>query len=188
MALGHFRQDLFYRLNVIQLDIPPLRNRQADIDPLISHCLLRLANDYGSEPIELSTMARQRLHRYSYPGNVRELENILERAFALCDGHIINDYDLGLDDVSALFPDAHHESQTTAGRTREPGSLAVPTTGEVDLKLPEGQNLEDYMANIERALIKQALQETRWNKTAAAKNLGISFRALRYKLKKLDLE
>ncbi len=162
---GDFRQDLFYRINVIELHIPPLRERREDIPLLTAHILERLAQRNGEPHAELSDSAMQRLARHPFPGNVRELENILERALTLCDGQRIDTDDLQLNEDSEALP-----SDTPPP---EPGN---------------GQSLEDYLANIERQTIVKALEETRWNKTAAAKKLGISFRALRYRLQKLGLD
>jgi two-component system response regulator PilR (NtrC family) len=173
---GLFRQDLFYRINVIEIRVPPLRERNGDIALLARHILQRIAREYECTPIALTDAAVDYLKGYNFPGNVRELENILERAFTLCDGDVIDNGDLQLgSSCSHIDP-----------------SLLAPT-GEVmateDIKLSEqGLDLEGYLEGIERKAIEQALEATRWNKTAAAKKLGISFRALRYKLKKLGLE
>ncbi|AKO51663.1 chemotaxis protein CheY [Marinobacter psychrophilus] len=173
---GLFRQDLFYRINVIEIRVPPLRERSGDIALLARHILQRIAREYECTPIALSDAAIDYLKGYHFPGNVRELENILERAFTLCDSDVIDSSDLQLGSSSSHI---------------DPSWLAP--TGEVmateDIKLSEqGLDLEGYLEGIERKAIEQALEATRWNKTAAAKKLGISFRALRYKLKKLGLD
>lgn len=158
---GDFRQDLFYRINVIELKVPPLRARRDDIPLLARHILERLAQDYESPLAKLNTAALATLCEYHFPGNVRELENILERAFTLCDGDLIDASDLqlagGSDDDSVNTPD-----------------------GEMDL--------EHFLERIERDAIEKALEATAGNKTAAAKRLGISFRAMRYRLKKLEMD
>lgn len=160
---GRFRQDLYYRLNVIELRVPPLRERREDID-LIAQCVLkRLAASSGLPPARLAPDAQATLRQYRFPGNVRELENMLERAYTLCENDTIEAADLRLEDTAPLRENGEH-------------SLA-----EVD-------NLEDYLENIERTLILQALEETRWNRTAAAQRLNMSFRSMRYRLKKLGLE
>jgi len=173
---GLFRQDLFYRINVIEIRVPPLRERRGDIALLARHILLRIARECECTPIALTDAAVDYLKGYYFPGNVRELENILERAFTLCDGDAIDSVDLQIGSPSSninsplLTPAA--EMMATA-----------------DIELSERNlGLEEYLENIERKAIEQALEVTRWNKTAAAKKLGISFRALRYKLKKLGLE
>jgi len=162
---GAFRQDLFYRINVIELKVPSLRQRREDIPQLAQHILARLAP--GDDATRLGPAALDALQRYTFPGNVRELENILERALTLCDGQEIQPDDLALPDTADI-PEATDE---------EP--LPVP---------PEGVALEEYLENIERQAILNALDQTGNNKTAAAKLLGITFRAMRYRLKKLGLE
>ncbi len=161
VTAGHFRQDLYYRLNVIELSVPPLRERREDIALLAVAMLRRLAG--GEPPPRLHPDALARLQGYRFPGNVRELENMLERAFTLCEGDEIRSGDLRLAEGSA----------TTAG---------------ADSQLAQIDNLEDHLEQIERQLIMQALDETRWNRTAAAQRLGLSFRSMRYRLKKLGLD
>ncbi|MCK5894897.1 MAG: sigma-54-dependent Fis family transcriptional regulator [Endozoicomonadaceae bacterium] len=160
---GNFRQDLFYRINVIELFISPLRDRGDDISLLAQHFLQRQSQSCGVPEVKLSEEAKHYLAGYDFPGNVRELENILERAFTLCDDDIIKVDDLSL--RSSHFITSHsHKNQSQ----------------KVD-------NLESYLEGLEKQVITQALKSTQWNKTAAAKKLGITFRALRYRLKKLNL-
>lgn len=174
---GSFRQDLFYRINVIELAVPPLRERPDDISLLSNHILERIAKEYECDPASLTPAAVDRLRSYDFPGNVRELENVLERAFTLCDADQIDAEDLHLGNG------VQHASSATQiiaeGQSGEGEGVAVPD-GEIDL--------EGYLEKIERQAIEKALEATRWNKTAAAKRLGISFRALRYRLKKLGME
>jgi two-component system response regulator PilR (NtrC family) len=170
---GEFRQDLFYRINVIELAVPPLRERPDDIPMLASHILGCLAEEYECPPASLTSDAISKLKRYSFPGNVRELENILERAFTLCEEDRIGAEDLQMGNAP-MAPGTGN-----AGSGEQCNHIAVPD-GEVDL--------EGYLETIERQTIEKALEATRWNKTAAAKRLGISFRALRYRLKKLGME
>ncbi len=171
---GYFRQDLYYRINVIELAVPPLRARSGDIPLLANHILQRIAREYECEPARLTDSAIARLQTYDFPGNVRELENILERAFTLCDSDDIDAAELQLGGA----PVAPEEQV-----------LSANDTGSQSIALPEGElDLENYLETIERHAIEKALEATRWNKTAAAKRLGISFRALRYKLKKLEME
>ncbi|MGD7037294.1 sigma-54-dependent transcriptional regulator [Methylotuvimicrobium buryatense] len=159
---GVFRQDLYYRINVIDLNIPPLRERGADIAQLAEHILASL-NSNNFYRVQLSESALTALKRYRFPGNVRELENILERAVALSDGKTIDADDLNLPINPEIVPDA-------------------PAFD------PSKASLEDYLEDIERTAITIALENNRWNKTAAAKELGLSFRSLRYRLKKLGLD
>jgi len=162
---GQFRQDLYYRLNVIQLTVPPLRERSEDIPMLIEHCLKKLAAASDEPAYSLDPEAQDALCRYAFPGNVRELENILERAITLCEGSRIDVADLQL-------PDNTTDTPQLPDAELEPG--AVP--------------LDTYMDKVEKEALLKALEQTRYNKTAAAKLLGITFRALRYRLKKLGLE
>lgn len=157
---GKFRQDLFYRINVIQLNVPALRERPEDIPALVEHVLEKLASDLRMGKSGLSKEALAALKDYAFPGNVRELENILERALTLCEGNTIEASDLRL------------PSNEKTGPTHPPSSHA----------------LDSYLNDLERQKILAALEKTRWNKTAAAKLLGISFRALRYRLEKLGLD
>jgi two-component system response regulator PilR (NtrC family) len=171
VASGEFRQDLYYRLNVIRLEVPPLRERSDDVPLLVGHCLKKLARQYEQPDLALCDEAMQALTHYAFPGNVRELENILERATTLCEGNIITLEDLQL-------PAAGTRQQAAAAQPGEPG---VPLE-------PGAVPLDTYMDNIEKDVLMKALEQTRYNKTAAAKKLGITFRALRYRLKKLGLE
>jgi two-component system, NtrC family, response regulator PilR len=163
VAEGRFREDLFYRINVIELRVPPLRERREDIPDLADVILRRLSRRMNTEAPALDAPALAALQAYAFPGNVRELENILERALTLCTGDVIT---------------AEHLRVRSEAK---PGSeLAAPTTAPGAL----GAQLED----IEREAIVKALEKTRYNKTAAAKLLGMSFRALRYRVKKLGIE
>lgn len=165
---GTFREDLFYRLNVIELEVPALRDRRADISLLAEYILHQLADKNGVTAPTLDKDAITALKEYSFPGNVRELENILERALTWVENGTISERDLMLpDNVYATNIPSENEQQSVLSKENDLGS-----------------QLEDQ----ERQLISQALETTRWNKTAAAKKLGITFRALRYKLKKLDIE
>jgi len=163
VAAGRFRQDLYYRLNVIELRVPSLRERREDIVQLADNVLRRLADGSGLPAAKLNAQALETLKSYRFPGNVRELENMLERAYTLCENDQIEAGDLRLADS----PSAN-----------DPGG---PNLAEID-------NLEDYLESIERKLILQALEETRWNRTAAAQRLNLTFRSMRYRLKKLGLD
>ena len=176
---GSFRQDLYYRLNVIELKVPPLRERGADIGQLAVHFLTELAKR-NDRQVHLSDDAYRALDSYAFPGNVRELENILERALTLCDGDTIHAADLHLPGANAAAPIPKDEQlQQPAGGATD--NTAPPLD-------PTGLPLETYLDKVERDAITRALEQTRHNKTAAAKLLGITFRALRYRLKKLGLE
>ena len=165
---GLFREDLFYRLNVIELVVPPLRERQADIILLAKHILQKVTLNNGTAMPAFSEQATLALQQYAFPGNVRELENILERALTWAEGDTITSDDL-------MLPIDFSSTSLTGEPLTDIGSIVE-------------NGLESKLEDQERELIIQALESTRWNKTAAAKLLGITFRALRYKLKKLNLE
>lgn len=160
-----FRSDLFYRINVIEVAVPALRERKEDITALCDFFLNRIAHDIGLDPATLSDKAKQRLYNYHFPGNVRELENILERAFTLCEDDIINESDLFISETPTKAIQANKQKHALDGRS-----------------------LDDYLVEIEKEFLLSALEECRWNKTAAAESLGITFRSFRYRLKKLGLE
>jgi two-component system response regulator PilR (NtrC family) len=174
---GQFRQDLFYRINVIELRVPPLRERRGDVPLLASFILQGLARKDGGRPSELLPEARQALEAYDFPGNVRELENILERATAMCDGEHIDAGDL-------MLPQRMPRADAATAASAQPAPVAAPSPASAT---GDG-GLDDYISNLERGAIVKALEESRYNKTAAAKKLGITFRALRYKLKKLGID
>lgn len=168
-----FRQDLFYRINVIELHVPPLRERRGDVPLLASHILRVLASKSGGPIGELLPAAEQALEAYDFPGNVRELENVLERAMAMSDNERIDALDLALPQHGPRPPAAADARVDAAAPAQAP---------------PANLPLDDYISNLERTAIMKALEESRYNKTAAAKKLGITFRALRYKLKKLEID
>jgi two-component system response regulator PilR (NtrC family) len=176
---SQFRQDLYYRINVIELRVPPLRERGGDIPLLARHILKRLSEQAGVPVPTLQPVALEALTAYDFPGNVRELENVLERSIALCENGVIEPADLMLESAGG------HEYADDDPDPDEPAEddelLAEEGNG-------GGVGLDDYISNIERDAIIKALKETRYNKTAAARKLGITFRALRYKLKKLGID
>jgi two-component system response regulator PilR (NtrC family) len=183
----NFRQDLYYRINVIELRVPSLRERIDEIPVLANALLTRIAKDYNTEALAISDDAMEALKKYHFPGNVRELENILERAFSLCEDDIIKTEDLSLSPAEDTIPEeADVEDPQTTSATELPEDEYVEGTHS---SLPENvDSLESYLEGIEKNVIVGTLEATRWNKTAAAKKLGITFRALRYRLKKLGLE
>ncbi|ACE83891.1 sigma-54-dependent transcriptional regulator [Cellvibrio japonicus] len=183
VAEGRFRQDLFYRLNVIQLAVAPLRDRKEDIPLLTQHLLQKLATEIGLPTPHLSPAAQKRLEEYHFPGNVRELENVLERAFTLCDSDTIEAEDLQLrGSTNSIRP------VIEAGQL--PGSQTPARNNTVDYpaRCAEYPSLDEYLQDVEKEILCSALEQARWNKTLAAKHLGISFRSLRYRLQKLGLE
>ncbi len=157
---GRFRQDLYYRLNVIELRMPPIRDMREDIPKIARALLVRLAANSGAAVPLLTDVTLQALAHHDFPGNVRELENILERALALCSGDRIEREDIGLPETNADI------------------TAAIPVD---QAPLPE------YLEHLEKKAIQEALEKTRYNKTAAARLLGITFRALRYRMERLGL-
>jgi two-component system response regulator PilR (NtrC family) len=169
VSQGMFREDLFYRINVIELRVPSLRERADDIPEIAEAVLQRLGRRGNTEPPQLSTDAIEMLKAYPFPGNVRELENVLERALTLCGDGVIR---------------SEHIKLRAAARPITVETPPAPSPEESGSALPLGDKLED----MERGAIIKALEKTRYNKTAAAKLLGMSFRALRYRVKKLGIE
>ena len=164
---GLFRQDLFYRINVIELHVPSLRERTEDIPQLADFFVHKIAHVWQTNPPRISPEALAALGHYAFPGNVRELENILERAMTLCEGMSITTADLQLPEI--------------------PSATSSPTES-APVAPVESLDLDPALYEKEREVIMRALEKTRFNKTAAAKLLGISFRALRYRIKKLGIE
>src|ERR1700728_2616236 len=176
VAQGRFREDLFYRINVIEIRVPALREHAEDIPELADTMLQRLSARIGARLPCMTEPARAALQRYAFPGNVRELENILERAIALSASGVID-----LEDLQLRQPAA---ATVAAEPARLDGAARSPQLADASARTALGDQLE----NIERAAIVKALEQTRYNKTAAAKLLGMSFRALRYRVKKLGIE
>lgn len=192
---GPFRQDLYYRLNVVTLYMPPLREMREDLGGLI----LRLLNKYRDGVpggYKLSPKAQEALLSYSYPGNFRELENILERAIALTIGNIIQ-----VDDLQLTAGNGPRLSDLPARSPAEPQAEAVVETAADDAAelppmnfddlpqfMPGRTQIQEYLDLLERSIIEQALQITRYNRTQAAKLLGISFRSMRYRMERLSIE
>ncbi len=171
VAAGRFRQDLYYRLNVIEIVAPPLRERREDIPLLASRLLERIGERWGQPAPTLSEDALERLQNYDFPGNVRELENILERASTLCEGRLIRAADLSLP-----MRHAAPSGPPTAAPEKPPA------------KAQENAPLDTRLVMQQRDIILRALEDCRWNRTAAAVKLGLSLRQLRYRLKKLGIE
>ena len=188
---GAFRQDLYYRLNVVTLHMPPLREMREDLGGLI----LRLLNKYRDGVpggYKLSPKAQEALLSYSYPGNFRELENILERAIALTIGNIIQ-----VDDLQLTAGNGPRLSDLPARSAAEPQAEAVVETAaelppmnfdDLPQFIPGQTQIQEYLDLLERSIIEQALQITRYNRTQAAKLLGISFRSMRYRMERLSIE
>jgi two-component system response regulator PilR (NtrC family) len=164
---GRFREDLFYRINVIELTVPALRERRDDLPLLIEATLMRVAKQMRVAVPEIAPEALDRLRAYGYPGNVRELENVLERAVTLCTDGCIETGDVVL---------------------REDGGAGFELDEIAEVEAANGAGLNGQLEHIERDAIVRALEQTRYNKTRAAELLGMSFRQLRYRVKKLGIE
>ena len=173
---GRLRQDLYYRINVIELQVPPLRERKDDIPLLVDHILHDLAQESGHVQLRVDTAVVEAMRQYAFPGNVRELENMLQRACALTEGHVIR-----LEDLPEL--------DTGAAQVASPRSAPAAAASDAPL-LPSQTvySLEKHLEDVEREAIRKALEAHKWNRTAAAKTLGMSFRSFRYRLKKLGLD
>ena len=174
---GRLRQDLFYRINVIELSVPPLRERAEDLPELVGILLGKIAKENMLAAYEISDSAMQALANYGFPGNVRELENILQRAAMLCEDSLIDEGNLEF--LATPLP---RVLSAVGAPTEETAAHQEAADSEPNFSLSK------HLETIEIEAIQQALEETRWNKTAAAKKLGMSFRSLRYRLKKLGLE
>lgn len=159
VRVGQFRQDLYYRLNVIPIQMPPLRELREDIAQIARQTLSRLRGDTTAN---FSEGALRALQAYNFPGNVRELENVIERALALCSDGLITESDLHL----------------------EPVRRNAAEVGEVSDKYP----LPDYLDKVEKEALLEALQQTSFNRTAAAKLLGLTFRTMRYRMDRLGIK
>lgn len=186
VAAGRFRDDLFYRINVIDITVPALKERREDIPDLATHLLAKIADENTEALKTLSSDALSRLSQADFPGNVRQLENILARAAALADTEEIQIEDLEIIASASTVRDAalveiSHSDKLTTAMT----SAGHPEMTTLDAV---GGDLEGHMDAIEREILQNAMIEYRWNKTAAAKALGVSFRSLRYRLKKLGLD
>jgi two-component system response regulator PilR (NtrC family) len=183
---GRFRQDLYYRLHVIPLHVPALRERLDDLDEVVQTLLARIAVDSDlPQPLHISTTALERLKQHHFPGNVRELENLLHRAVALCQGHTIQTEDLNL--------------PTRPTPAEPPRLLPLPSSQEQPHSLPQApatahstyallpQDLLNYLDEVERNILLKALELHRNNRTAAAAHLGLTLRQMRYRLSRLNI-
>ena len=173
-----FRDDLYYRINVIGIHVPALRDRREDIPLLANFLLKQLAQGNGVEMPVLTDEAIAQLTDYDFPGNIRELENILARAMTLSDQPSIGAVDIAFEQIPQTNTKTSASSDTANVSPKSDGDLLDTVDGD----------LEGYLAETERQILDQALVKHRWNKTATAKALGITFRSLRYRLKNLGLD
>ena len=188
VQVGQFRQDLYYRLNVIQIRVPPLRERLGDLAAITEQVLARIARDAGAaEPARLTRDALVHLARYPFPGNVRELENLLHRAVALSGGEVIDVYDLGLPE--SVFTDSAAQELDLITRNTHPETIqaikALAPAPPVQVPLPD--DLEDHLDQVEREILVRALERHRFNRTAAGASLGLSLRQMRYRMARLGV-
>jgi two-component system, NtrC family, response regulator PilR len=188
---GRFRQDLFYRLNVIRIEVPPLRERIGDLPALCTAVLARIARDAGVSPVPLlDAGALQDLLHYAFPGNVRELENLLHRALALASGEGITRADLGLAEHGGSALDeaegapALADAGGAAGLSANVKSVDIPTHED---PAPLPHDLVAYLDGVEREVLERALAEHRYNRTAAGASLGLSLRQMRYRMARLGV-
>ena len=168
---GRFREDLYYRLNVVRIDLPPLRDRDGDVAILARHFCEEYSEEYEKDLRGISIEAMRLLDAWHWPGNVRELKNVMERAVAL---------ETGLEVQPLALPQALREARVATDIvTRDPGRVALPE---------DGVDLDALLADMERGYLELALERTGGNKTRAASMLGMSFRSFRYRLAKCGLE
>ena len=176
VAAGRFRQDLFYRLNVIQIPVPPLRERLQDLGEICQAVIERIAGDAGVTPVpELTAGAMAQLQRYAFPGNVRELENLLHRALALAGGARIEREDLALPD------ELLHEAEP------EPAPMPPVPPAPAPGQPPLPSDLAAHLDQVEREILERALERHRYNRTAAGASLGLSLRQMRYRMARLGI-
>jgi two-component system response regulator PilR (NtrC family) len=173
---GRFRQDLYYRLNVIRIAVPPLRERIGDLPAICAAAMQRIAHDAGVQPMpSLAPDALQHLLRYPFPGNVRELENLLHRALALATSPVIGRSDLGLPDLADVDIDAPAPAATPVPASSAAAEEALP------------DDLVAHLDGVERDILERALERHRYNRTAAGASLGLSLRQMRYRMARLGI-
>ncbi|MCR5883694.1 sigma-54 dependent transcriptional regulator [Rhizobacter sp. J219] len=182
---GRFRQDLYYRLNVIQIRVPPLRERLEDLPAICERVLERISRDAGVwPPPRLTREALAHLSRYSFPGNVRELENLLHRAVAFSGGEDIDVSDLGVLDLAVDLPET---SASQVGVIPVSAAPVAPTVAPAPAPAPLPTDLAAYLDEVERDVLERALERYRYNRTAAGASLGLSLRQMRYRMARLGV-
>jgi two-component system response regulator PilR (NtrC family) len=189
VAAGRFRTDLFYRLNVLTIELPPLRQRRQDIPQLTRKLLRQFSDLHGKHVQRLSVAAARRLQEYNYPGNVRELENIIEHAVALSDGETVHEPHLP-DYVLKSAPGTAMEVQPLNGKLAAlPPAVttAAPILPSAPAPATPGENLDDNLAAYEKSILQRALAEAGGVKKRAAELLGINYRSFRHRLQKYRL-
>jgi transcriptional regulator with GAF, ATPase, and Fis domain len=180
VAAGRFREDLYYRLNVVPVQIPPLRQRKEDIIELATHFLNHFCHRKKREPLSIDSRARELLLRYSWPGNVRELENFMERMSILCDSQTVTPEDL----PEKILGECREAAQEAPGTAAQPAAFSWPQLKDIqDLDL----NLKDFLDAVEVSLLNEALEQSQGIKNKAAEILGIKRTTLIEKLKKKNM-
>jgi len=180
VAAGRFREDLYYRLNVVPVQIPPLRQRKEDIMELATHFLHHFCDRKKRDPLNIDSRARELLLRYSWPGNVRELENFMERMSILCDSQTVTPEDL----PEKILSECRESVRETAGAAAPPAAFSWPQLKDIqDLDL----NLKDFLDAVEVSLLNEALEQSQGVKNKAAEILGIKRTTLIEKLKKKNM-
>jgi two-component system response regulator PilR (NtrC family) len=186
---GSFRNDLYYRINVIEINVPALRQRQEDIELLTNVLLKKIAEKNHMSVTTITDDALQALKNYGFPGNIRELENILERACALCSENGITRDDLNLNNGSAPFVGQVNSSINHRNRIEEQQAKEYSSSrSNISTYDAAQESIDSYLDNIEKMIILDSLDKNRWNRTSTAKELGITFRSLRYRMKKLSID
>jgi two-component system response regulator PilR (NtrC family) len=193
---NQFRNDLYYRINVIEINVPSLRERKSDISLLTQTLLNKISKKNNEDISTITNDALLRLSEYSFPGNVRELENILERASALCNENTIQADDLQLNGHSLDAENASPRLIMPADLDRRDASNNQISSTVGSNEKNDGQqcydageeSIDDFLEKIEKSIILRHLEKLRWNRTSTAKKLGITFRSLRYRMKKLGID
>ena len=188
VAAGEFRQDLYYRLNVIEMRLPALRERREDLNALVLALMTRICQESGQQPVALSADALAWLHKHPFPGNVRELENLLHRALALCNGQVIEVGDLLDLEPAAASACPLSEPDTDSHRLTD---TASPAASAISTSAPHGElpsDLQRHLDEAEKAILERTLRETHGNRTAAAARLGLNLRQIRYRIARLGIQ
>ncbi|MEB5476768.1 sigma-54-dependent transcriptional regulator [Acinetobacter pollinis] len=184
---GKFRQDLFFRLHVMDIQLPPLRERGADIILLAKHFLEKICTEWQIPTKEFTISAKDWLMKQRYTGNIRELRNIIERAITLSDGHAISDINLKSINIHKPTPQVETPPQPISTPVISPTAYTDDST-QIEMQKVWADGLEPYLEAIEKRILIETLNKTYWNRTQAAKKLNMSFRSLRYRLKKFGLD
>ncbi|HRK38713.1 MAG TPA: sigma-54 dependent transcriptional regulator [Burkholderiaceae bacterium] len=188
VTAGEFRQDLFYRLNVIEMRLPALRERRQDLPALVSALMSRICHESGQQPVALSAEALAWLQTHPFPGNVRELENLLHRALALCNGQVIEVGDLLDLEPGSPVTASPRDTEPESPHPDSAGLPPAPTPRDHGLPGEPPTDLQRHLDEVEKSILESALRETRGNRTAAAARLGLNLRQIRYRIARLGIQ